>query len=247
VKRSSGLVFVIACVAGAGCGSGSGNKSNGHGGSGGGTGAGGGSAGSGTTTGDGGTCSFTACGGNLVGTWRFVDICGWGGTTACPPYQGVTVDRSSSTVTYTFGNDGSFQYLGSGTISETIHYPRECLATFGADAGIAQLCDTLESAVQMSIDNADAGPLTTLSSFTCDVNVEACVCREVFMNLSQTETGTYTTSGDQLTIMLTSATSQGAPVDAGTGGPSDYCVSGNTLTIHTISSSGAHVMATLTR
>jgi hypothetical protein len=60
---------------------------------------------------------------------------------------------------------------------------------------------------------------------------EACLCHQVIaFPTPQTQTGTYTVSGAQFTVTVT-----GGTIDAGASGatPSvtDYCVSGNTLTI----------------
>jgi hypothetical protein len=55
----------------------------------------------------------------------------------------------------------------------------------------------------------------------------------------ETVTGTYATSGNQLTITST------AP-DGGVPDSTNYCVTGNMLALHTVSSSGDVVM-TLTK
>ena len=235
------MALSIAVAASAGCGSSAG-KSTGAGGNGGG--------GNGGSTGDAsvnGTCAFTACGGDLVGTWHFMNICSLGPSTSCPPYEGVTIDWAGTQATYTFGSDGSFRYAFMGRLSETIRYPLNCISA-GTDAGVSETCEAFEAAVLASVHRPDAGTISMLTSFTCSTDADICVCHEVFDDFSQTETGTYTTSGNQIAITVTGATLFDAGVaDAGTFPLSDYCVSGNTLAIRSPSTSGNEVVTTLTR
>ena len=188
--------------------------------------------------------AFTACGGNLVGTWHAADPCGITvlSSSGCS-IQIVSVDRSASQSTWTFGSGGTFAYTYSGTVKETLGYPIECIR-FGTDAGIAQACDGFQSAIQSSMQAADAGASSpVLNTFTCTVDVnQTCLCNAVYSFSAQTATGFFTTSGHQVTITTTAGSSLG---DAGIGdagadssGPDDYCVSGNTLTIQMVDSSG---------
>jgi hypothetical protein len=225
VKRLLGYVVFVACIAVAGCGSGANKQSSGgNGGGGGGAGSAGGSGG-----GSGSSCSLPApCGGDPVGTWRFVSGCGSATLDTCPsqPIDFVTVRGDE---TYTFASDGTYTATFSGTLNETIRYPIVCLGPI-VDAGAPEACATWASAVQMGIQTADAGASsTTLTSFTCSMDgANICVCNEVLSSGSpQTVTAIYTTSGNQLTITSAAA-------DAGSGSSShvDYCVSGNTLTLH---------------
>src|SRR5262245_2074904 len=135
VKRL--IVCFVYCAVAAGCGSGAGKKTTGTGGAGGigGVGGVGGSTGSAGTS---GTCTFTACGGDLVGTWNVESLCSPNVSGTCPPYVGVTVDRSQSAATYTFAANGSFTYAAAGTLTETIRYMKDCLK-IGADAGVSEL------------------------------------------------------------------------------------------------------------
>ena len=210
-------MLFVACVAVPGCGSGA-NKNDGGGGSGGTSGA---------------TCSPTVpCGGNLVGTWKLVSACGSITSGACPPSQSIDVQTTWTDATYVFTADGNFTWSGSGSTTETIRYPVGCLSIV-VDAGVAEVCAAYQSLIQTTIQNADAGtPITNITSYTCTMQGnEACLCHEVItFPTAQTQTGTYTVSGSQFTVTIT-----GGTIDAGTSGatPSvtDYCVSGNTLTI----------------
>ena len=118
--------------------------------------------------------------------------------------------------------------------------PKDCISP-GADAGVSELCTAFQAAVQSSIAKADGGSLSGLTSFTCSVENNTCVCVEVFTNLAVNETGTYTTSGNQLTITITG----GSTADGGFP-TSDYCVSGSTLKIRSPSTEG-DVVTKLTR
>ena len=234
--------IVISGVAIAGCGSGAGNKMTGNGG-GGGNGS-GGSAGTHVDAGTNASCSFTACGGDLVGVWRFTSICSTSPSTDCPPVQGITVDYSGGEASYTFTSVGMFTYMYSGTLSETIRYPLECIAA--ADAGVTDACSRFQASVQSLIHNPDAGPVAgALSSFTCSVDAtQTCVCTEVFMYTPQVETGSYTVSGSQVDITITGASGVGDAGVVDAGSPfADYCVSGNTLKLH----SANGVLLTLTK
>lgn len=227
------IACFISCAVVAGCGSGTGNKTTGTG-----NGGGGGIGGSTGAGGVNGNCSFTACGGNLVGTWNIESLCSPDASATCA--QPVTIDRSRSVATYTFASNGSFTFAASGTLTETISYTKDCLGP-GSDAGVPELCTSLQSAIQASIARADGGSLSGLTSFTCSVQNDRCVCVEVIMPATTTETGTYTTSGNQVTVTITNpSTDAGFPT-------ADYCVSGTTLKLRSPSTSGSDVVVTLTR
>jgi hypothetical protein len=191
---------------------------------------------------------FTPCGGDIVGTWRQTDICASPTSYACPMEW--WTDWSQTQITYTFGSDGTMVYSAAGTLSETIRYPIECLSS-NADAGIGQACADLEAGMQSAMQNADAGsPLTSVTSFSCSVDPdETCMCSEIFSISPITATGSYVIDGHQIALTITGGTLpvDGGLGDAGTSSPSDYCVSGNTATFHSIGSSGEDVFLTLTR
>ena len=95
---------------------------------------------------------------------------------------------------------------------------------------------------QSSIGNADAGVISELASFTCSTSGETCVCREVFMNASQTLTGTYTTNGNQVTVVYTGFDAGTTPTES-----FDYCVSGDTLKLHSPGTGGSDIVLTYAR
>jgi hypothetical protein len=66
-----------------------------------------------------------------------------------------------------------------------------------------------------------------------------CACTENITNAPSTEQGTYTTSGSSITMIKTGSTT--------TPNPTEYCVQGNTLTLHatsTTASGSATLVAT---
>ena len=84
--------------------------------------------------------------------------------------------------------------------------------------------------------------ISELASFTCSTAGDECVCREVFMNASQTLTGTYTTSGNQVTVVYTGFDAGTTPTES-----FDYCVSGDTLKLHFPGTGGFDIVLTYTR
>src|SRR5437764_3422559 len=91
-------VVLIAFVSAAGCGS-SGEKKNPDGGSGSGGAGGGGANSDGAVDGavnDPSCGSFTPCGGDIVGTWRYQSGCGWMSSSSCPAYRTVTMMTSGN-------------------------------------------------------------------------------------------------------------------------------------------------------
>jgi hypothetical protein len=238
------VFFLVLFVAAVGCGSGA-NKNDGSGGSSGITG-GGGSGGIGGISGDGGvnpSCSsFTPCGGNLVGAWRFRSACGQVASANCP--QGITFEETVSGVTYTFRADGTFSFSLSNpaVLSEVLRYPVTCIAGV-VDAGIAEACEAFQNAVRES-QNADGGTQPgVIASFTCAMaGTDTCACDLVFTYTStETTTGTYTTTGNQIVLDVP---------DAGTGPTpwGEYCVLGSTFRLRsTVGDAGGSIVATYTK
>jgi hypothetical protein len=146
----------------------------------------------------------------------------------------------SGTVTYTFSSGGVLTYAASGNLNETINYGLGCLSGF-TDAGVPQACTDVQNSFRMSIgQDAGSSPVQIMSA-TCSAGQnETCNCTLVFGVQSATTQGTYTTSGSQVTI-------NDPDGGAGTGTPADFCVSGNTLTLHLATDAGLSGVITLTR
>lgn len=238
-----GLVVLVACVATAGCGSSAAKKADG-GGTGGGGGIGGANGDAAVST----NCpSFTACGGDIVGTWRYVSGCSSSSSSTCSALRAVTMTAAGSQATYTFGSGGAFTYNISGSVNEMLSYALSCLSTV-TDAGIPQACADLQDLYRSIMENPDAGAaIVKIASATCAAGAnQTCDCALLFTYLSQqTQTGSYTVSGNQVTITAPGPGADGGAADAGT--PSEYCVSGNTLTLHVPDSSGSTFVMTFTR
>lgn len=224
VRRLVDSIVLVLGVAIAGCGSGTSKGGSGGGGGGAGAGA---SAGTGGVNGDGavtgGSCPFTACGGNIVGTWHFASACGSISNASCP--QGVVIEHETAQATYMFNSDGTFMNTITGAFSQTARWPFGCLMI---DAGAGQICADYQNMVQAAIVAADAG--TYGETYTCAMDVnQTCVCNEAFTLPSpQSTTGSYTVSGTSLII---TSSSDGGAADAGAPASVRYCVSGNTLTL----------------
>jgi hypothetical protein len=232
-----GSVMFVVCVATAACGSGAKNTA--------GT---GGSAGTNVDAAVNGiSCDpFTACGGSIVGTWRLVSNCGSVSTSPCPSTERIAF-KSSVQSTYTFASDGTFTFAASGDLTEALRYPLACLSGI-TDAGIPQACADIESRFVTPTQTGDAGAQTVVvKSASCAAAAnDSCACMAVLGSTggAQMTSGSYTTSGNQLT--LAGSGPDGGVRDAGADSVWEYCVSGNTLTLHTSSSSGDGLM-TLTR
>jgi hypothetical protein len=188
--------------------------------------------------------AFTACGGSILGTWRLVSSCGSVSSTACPSSERISAQTSAGQTAYSFAGDGTFTFTASGDVTELLRYPLACLGSI-TDAGIPQACADIERAFQAP--PSDAGtPAAEVTSASCAAAAnEICACTAVLRYTSpQTASGSYMTSGSQVT--LSASASDGGVRDAGADAAWDYCVSGNILTLHILSSSADWVM-TLTR
>lgn len=201
----------------------------------------------------GGACpAFTPCGGNIVGTWHLKTECGPPSTTsnACSGQATTLSPGADYNATYNFAANGTLTISFSGTMSATIRYSADCLHS---DAGLATACADLQKSMQSAIQvtgDAGADSLIRNLSFTCATDSAAeCLCQESLTYSAVSMTGTYTTSGTQITATLTSSSflPDGGSPDAGSGNLIDYCVSGNTLTIGPGAGSTSGSVAVLTK
>jgi len=218
VRGLRGYVIFVLCVATSACGSGTKNSCD----------------------------PFTACGGNIVGTWRVVSVCGSVSSPACPSSERITAHTTYNQMTYTFAGDGTFTATLSGDATEALRYPLACLGTV-TDAGIPQACTDIERVFVTSTQTGDAGtqPVELASASCAASGNQTCACAVVVrFTVPQSTSGTYTTSGNQLSLAAPAV--DGGVGDAGADPAAEYCVSGNTLTIHAVSDALDSVM-TLTR
>jgi hypothetical protein len=189
--------------------------SAGRGGSGGGP----GSGGSGGTPGTGGqgtggrvtcpsvsqpTCSaFTACGGDLTGTWTIDGECYapthpiWVDILGCDNVQGTGVHITASG-TWTFGSDLTFTRSITSQTTLEFNEPYTC-----------------------DISATDCSNVQVLDYAATCTGTGCCSCTQVRPASTTSDTGTYSLSGS--TVNVTSA--------GGNALPWPYCVNGNTLTL----------------
>ncbi len=163
-----------------------------------------GGAGGGMTT----QCGVPACGGNLLGTWSFVNSCSAAGLGDC---AGEVLDASSihRSGTITFNAIGSYSTTETDTGTFTFDVPAACLS--GAT------CADLQSVYQGP--GYVGSPDPTFSSATCATTATGCHCLLGALGAPVTITGTYVASGTSVT-----STSSTGVADADT-----YCVQGSIL------------------
>jgi hypothetical protein len=172
--------------------------------------------------------AFTACGGDIVGTWHLNPSCTSGQASGwCSEF--IREDWSGMQTDYTFASDGTFTISSSGTFRETFRMPFWCISA--ADAGAAKMCADLEDTSDATVE-ANPLPGIAAAAFSCSADSTGCVCDQTYTLMASTKTGTYSTRNAELVMSL--ATDAAAP-DAG---PAEYCVSGNTLAIHSNYSNG---------
>ena len=203
---------------------------------------------------DAGSCpsasTFTPCGGNVTGTWHLkFDECAFSSSSSSCGMSISISPASTYGVAYTFNANGTLSASIGGNYIGTIRYPPACL---GSDAGAVQACADLSNSLQNVAQQAgDAGTDNITSmTFNCATDVSGtCICNENVAYSSRVITGTYTTSGTKITI--TALTGTGLPDagvgDAGANQSTDYCVSGNTLTLAPDSSSSSDKPVVLTK
>jgi hypothetical protein len=146
-------------------------------------------------------CSFTACGGSLVGKWTInagcIDDPNSDAVSGCPT---ATIDAQTDlSGSIDFGADGTFNVdlTQSGSISATI--PTSCLN--------GETCDSWASSNKATCTTASAG----------------CDCTGTIDTKHSTDGGTYATSGNSFDTTSTGDTSPSSL--------HEYCVSGNTLKV----------------
>jgi hypothetical protein len=149
-------------------------------------------------------CSFTACGGSLVGKWTInagcVDDPDSDTLDGCPT---ATIDASTDlSGSVDFGADGTFSVdlTQSGSISAKI--PTSCLN--------GSTCDSFASS----------------NKATCTTDSAGCDCTGMIDTKHSSDGGTYTSSGNSF---ATTSTGDSSP-----GTPNEYCVSGNTLKVRIV-------------
>jgi hypothetical protein len=165
-------------------------------------------------------CSFSACGGDVVGNWTITSACvddhKDAGTSnpfgpACP--QAALDVALDATGTATFRSDGTYATSIMGTPMISLTVPSSCLTNGSLPvADCASLAKALDK---------DGGATTCTGD-----KATGCTCTGKVGNFGGDHSmGTYTVSGNTLTTTK--------DIDSGTktGDPAPYCVSGNVLKI----------------
>jgi hypothetical protein len=156
------------------------------------------------------TCgAVAACGGDVLGGWTITDTCVSANLDLSSVCAGATIQ---ATLTFagsqTFNADLTYAQVGSAGGSVAYHFPVSCV---GAQT-CAQVRDRILSA------GSPEGMGFLFQSVTCNSEGGGCACDAVLSDISENETGTYSTSGGILTT-----------VHGGTIDTTPYCVSGNTM------------------
>ena len=180
--------------------------------------------GSSSGTGTSGACAaFTPCGGSIVGTWKMTDMCSTlhpSSSSTCIPdvLVGELISNNvQKDETTAFANDGTYSTVSVENGTMTVAYLQRCLTE------VNQTC----AQFQASIDCGSTGRLCGPAGFSASCSANAagnCECIENFSDYTNNEDGTYTLSGNTLTMARTGS--------ATTSQLADYCVQGNTLTLH---------------
>ena len=168
------FVVSVVCVATAGCGSSAAKKTDG-----------GGTGGIGGANGDAAVItncpSFTACGGDIVGTWHYASGCGSFSSATCSAEHFMTMPTAGSLATYTFGSGGAFTSTFAGSVNEMLSLALSCLSSV-TDAGIPQACADLQSLYRAAMEDPDAGSaIVQVASAACSAGGnQTCECALVF-------------------------------------------------------------------
>jgi hypothetical protein len=170
-----------------------------------------------------GSCgTFTPCGGSVVGTWKVATMC-MSTTDAGAPKTDAACSTTTSNPnmkyggTFTFRNDATYTADLAVSGSQTLSYSPGCFSgTYS--------CSAIDS-VFKDPGIADAGMSVSCTSGSSG----SCTCNETMNTALTAIEGVYTTS--DTTITMTSGSGSSPET-------SDYCVQGNTLTLHESNSSG---------
>jgi hypothetical protein len=174
-------------------------------------------------TGNSASCQagYTACGGDVVGTWKYVDYCNLdaalngalGKVTSLKGCENliedITFDMGG---TITFQADGSARQEFTGTANVVERLTVDCMSALAgavtADT-MPNMCATMSTSLSESSDNTTG---------SCVMDAGDCLCTSSqSMSKNANTTTTYAVSGNTISL--------------GTDTTNTYCVSGDTLTM----------------
>jgi hypothetical protein len=160
-----------------------------------------------------GTCGkVQPCGGSIVGTWTVHTSCGSiGNFTGGVTCTGATLDESMKVTSGTLTFNADMTYATTVAQSGTIKFKAPLSCTSAAS------CDELATSIY---------PMPPDATSTCTTANAVCDCSIVYSGpMTGTDSGTYTTAGNVVTLTPSSG---GPPI------PGSYCVQGNELHLPTI-------------
>jgi hypothetical protein len=166
--------------------------------------------------------AFTACGGDLTGTWKIASVCSKGAST---PTSTCSAQSTPTNARY----DGTFTFEIGGTYQQSISVRGSTKLTYSASCftSSAFTCEALDT----ELKSAEAAAVGFTGSCASSSD-GSCVCNET-MDMTFAEAGNYTVSGSSVTLTATTS----SPGDGG--GEFDYCVQGNNLTLQINDTTGA--------
>lgn len=156
---------------------------------------------------DGGNCGKIApCGGDLVGTWRFADVC-HGASFGFSGCAAATLDLSARTTTgvMTFHPDMTYDVDATVGGTDKVTFPSECWGGPGlADCGLLEAELSLDAGLETSV--------------RCSGSGGGCVCWLTSRPAKSYEAGEYALESNVVTYRFGSMTAT-----------HEYCVQGNEL------------------
>jgi len=150
-----------------------------------------------------GGCGAGACDGDLRGTWNIVRGCYADSvirTPACDGKLHEIISNVHESGTVTFNADGTFRTFVTTVYDDARITPESCIEAAGSNCAIV---------------TSDPG--------VCSLNGDNCVCKVYSLTSPYEQRGTYTVSGSQVTLTLT--TEKGMNTW-------DFCAQGSTLHLH---------------
>jgi len=160
--------------------------------------------------------SFSVCGGDIVGKWRWTANCRapMQVTDDCDTAP-IQIDLSHLNDVYEYRSDGTVQDQTSGVLREAVRYTKGCITPVRGNR-IAATCDDLEVELR-----SWAGEQVTALDCLAD-STGGCVCTYAYTYTGTTSfTHNYTIHGDQL---IPNPDGSDPAIES-------YCVSGDTLVI----------------
>jgi hypothetical protein len=158
--------------------------------------------------------AFTACGGDVVGTWSIKNTCVSGGGTGlvedCPGAT-TSVEGLKATGTITFNANMTTTENVAISGSMKMNLPASCL--------MGATCAQLDAVLKASLSEPDA----PFSAVSCSGS-SGCTCSVTFKGTAEMEMDTYRLSGNKI-------------ID-GDGEEQEYCVSGTTMNVRSTMSMG---------